>query len=222
MSVQVNTALVIKTLRDAIESKVDGIKFQLDPSLTYDSAVKRLRATESLQKVVTDNGEIPLFIFNRSPLQYHPDMGRKSVTKILDRDTEAGTADVYKVVYARTEIRFVLIHPSFRELEKLEIEYLMKEGIKSISSIELVIPTVSPDPWKYTLQWHDLEELQIETEGVFFVGLTGSVILEGNFIYLKDVDANIIKQITAEINSFYTEVLSENPLLATINIPELE
>lgn len=222
MPVQVNTALVIKTFKDAIESKISGIKFQLDPSLTYDSAIKRLRATKSLKKVITDNGEIPLFIFNRSPLQYNPDMGQRSVSRVLDRDTEAGTADVYKVVYARTEIRFVLIHPSFREIEKLEIEYIMKEGIRSISSFELVIPAVSPNPWKYTLQWKELEELQIETEGVFFIGLTGSVILEGNFIYLKDVGSNIIKQITAEIDSFYTEVLSENPLLTTINIPELE
>lgn len=218
MSVQVNTALVIKTLKNAIESKVDGIKFQLDPSLTYDSAIKRLRATESLKEVITDNGETPLFVFNRSPLQYHPDLGRKAVTRMLDRDTEAGTADVYKVVYARTEIRFVLIHPDFREIEKLEIEYLMREGIKSISSFELVIPTVSPDPWKYTLQWQDLEELQIETEGVFFVGLTGSVILEGNFIYLKDASSDTIKEIVAEIDSFYTEVLAENPLLTTITI----
>jgi len=218
MSVQVNTALVIKTLKNAIESKVSGIKFILDPSLTYDSGIKRLRATKSLKKVVVDNGEIPLFIFNRSPLQYNPDMGRRSVIKMLDRDTEAGTADVYKVVYARTEIRFVLIHPNFREIEKLEIEYLMKEGIKSINSFELVIPAVSPNPWKYTMQWQDLEELQIETEGVFFTGLTGSAILEGNFIYLKDVGSDIIKQITAEIDSFYTDVLSENPLLTTITI----
>ncbi len=217
MAVQVNIALVLAELKDRLATAVPDLKYIFDHSLTYDTATKKLRATNELTSVVSDAGERPLFVCNRSPLKHREDIGRRINVISNKKDIPNLTTELVKSTYAMFDLRFLIIAPNIRRLEQLEVEYLAEEGVTSIRKLTLNIPALTPNNFSFGVTWEELEDFQIESENSFYNVLSGSAIVQGPFLMITG-SGDLIGQIDAEIRGFDAEVLTDNPLFSTITI----
>lgn len=185
---------VMKELTTQMALKHPNMKKVYNPELSYDEGVKYLRAGVDFNDIVSNAGETPIFMFNRSALRRTEQIGRRFDAKPIVRDVDAGTAQEYRSGFCEFEMRFLYITSDFRVLEEFEMGYVVGEGVKDIKDFEVDLSDFGIGNFTYLTSWKPLEEIQVGVEGSSYTGIAGTVTIKGNFIVLRS-EVKMIKQI---------------------------
>ena len=213
-----NTALVLKEFRDRMSTlyslidDLSSMKFVLDPELTYETATKRIH--QLMQKRNKDEPIIPLFAFNRSPLRYYEQKGKRSiknnVVNCITNDPADG-AYQFDTVELEFDINFYVIFNSQRELSNFEITYLSETLVEGSKTLTVDLDDFGQ--FHYAVEYNQFDDFVYQTETKAHHGLTGTLKITGPYFVMKG-EVGLIQRITAEIKSFEDEVYE------TIIIPE--
>lgn len=195
MIIITTVASVLKELTTQIATKVPDMKKVYNPELTYDEGIKLLRGNVDFEELISNAGETPIFMFNRTALKRTETFGRRMKQAPVVKDNDAGTAKEYKSDFLEFEFRFLYVTPSLRNLEQFEMGYMVGDGIKDLKDFELDLTEFSIDPFKYQVDWKPLEDIQVMVQDKYYKGLGGFAKVSGNFL----IETGSTKLIT-EIN----------------------
>jgi len=195
---------VLKGIQDAILEKLPNVKTVYDEKLSYETAIDKLRADNSLYDNIEE--ALPLWAYKRSVLR-HTDhapgrkMGRACV---VDKDPESDTySNVYQAVYGVMDVDFMYFTQTMLDEEKFEIYYLADRGIASKKNIEVEVPDIGIIT--YHVDWLPLEDKEIEYEGNFFKAVKGQAKIKGTYLVFE-ATAALIEEVNLSIRS-YTNVV---------------
>lgn len=198
--------LIIKELKTQIETKISDIKFAYDPQLSYETGTRMLRAANKYKDM--KQGQFPLFLFNRTVLRYHEQLGKRAVHKSIDLSAQVNhTAPEYRTALGEFDFRFAFISPNMSEAEAFEIEYFSKEGIYNLKEVNVSIPGLA-DTFLYSLSWGELEDTLIESENWYAKTVTGTCKIQGWFIVLRG-SADLIQNIYFDVYDYDNETVME-------------
>jgi len=192
---------VMKELTIQMALKHTGMLKVYNPELSYDEGVKYLRAGVDFNDVITDAGEAPVFMFNRSALRRAEMIGRRWNAKPMVRDNDAGTAQEYRSGFAEFEMRFLFVTRDFRVLEEFEMGYVIGEGVKDIKQFDVDMSDFGLNDFTYLTSWKPLEEIQVMVEAKSYAGIAGSVVIKGQFL-LQRGTIKMIKQIDLKMKDW--------------------
>jgi len=191
----------MKELTIQMALKHTGMLKVYNPELSYDEGVKYLRAGVDFNDVITDAGEAPVFMFNRSALRRAEMIGRRWNAKPMVRDNDAGTAQEYRSSFAEFEMRFLFVTRDFRVLEEFEMGYVIGEGVKDIKQFDVDMSDFGLNDFTYLTSWKPLEEIQVMVEAKSYAGIAGSVVIKGQFL-LQRGTIKMIKQIDLKMKDW--------------------
>lgn len=204
---------VLKTYMSKITAEYQELHFVYDENMDFESAVKKWRSKNKMHDF-TPAKMMPLFIFKRSPLRYHDEHQRRSSRKLPIEYQQVDSAgnptgtdiEIFRTLYASMDIPFLYVHNNFYELENFEIGFLNEDGLSRHKEFVVDVPNIGS--WNFFCRYGEFEDKPVESEGMYYKGLTGTITIHGWYVSAKGT-GSVISELNAEIRNWYGSVLSE-------------
>ncbi|NRA76868.1 MAG: hypothetical protein HRU18_01560 [Pseudoalteromonas sp.] len=182
---------VISEFKQMIVEEMPGLSTVFDKDLSYETALKKW-----LKENPEGENPIPLFAYNRTISNY----GDRGLQRRGRRFTgvlklEQGVAK-YSVYQGEFFINFMYVTQSMEEVEKFEVAYYGAEGVGKTTKVTVTMPKLGD--FDYFLEYNDLDDIQIEKEGVFYKAIIGTVKVRGMYFTFKG-QSGLIKEIRSRI-----------------------
>lgn len=186
-------APVLERLIASCKEEVDNLKVVYDENLSYETAVKAFRRSSSQD--VVDSDLYPLFAYRRSVLRYvKPDNGapgRRLVSMRPSQQLSSTQSMIYRCVQGEFDVEFLYITKSALDMEVFEISYLSEEGFPNTKRLQVDMGGVFAGPLDYYCKFGDLTDKKIESDGVYYKGITGTFTVRGVYPVVTGVKPHI-------------------------------
>jgi hypothetical protein len=211
-------ALVLESFLTKLREEIPELKYVYDEKLSYETSVKAFRAQNNMNKTDQRDGNdksdyYPMFAFNRSVLRYPeqtsgPGKRLSAANKVRQdvKDTKDRSVEIYRIVQAEFDLRFLWITKSIKDLERFEILYLSEEGISSYKEVEVDLGSDKLEKFKYFFEYGPLEDKLFEYEGNYYKTLSSTIKVRGMYPVLRG-EAKIIREINMKILDAQSAIL---------------
>lgn len=209
MAVITSIALVLKELDAQIKATDSTLKTAYDPNLSYETGMNSLRANSNFNNDLTNQGEYPLFVFNRSIIRLSGDRVNDVYDAIDNTNNVLGTDTVHKVTHAEFDYRFLYTSPNILQTEAFEMNYMMNQGIKSIVKITPDLSALGlTKNIGYDILWNPLEDFIVESEGNTYKAIMGSARISGFFVTSEGAGKLTLTTYLKFYEDWYQSILS--------------
>lgn len=202
--------LVLQQFIDELILKEPTLKHVTSTDLSYEQGITYLRADNNLKNTLKNFGEVPVLIWNRSPLRASSKLGKRTF-RPLERMPGGDTALCMKIVYGEFDFRYAYAHPDMFHIETFEINHILKQGLRVVEEFSLDLASYGLESLPYIAEWGDLEDLQIQSEGIYHKMITGNVMIQGWFLSVIG-ESPVILEINTAISNFNNAVITENQI----------
>jgi len=202
MEIIATPALVLRRWMDLFFQNYH-YNYVYDESLSYETAINRLRSGAPQHPELADAPELPLVAFSRSVVRPYQDAvsnNRLKINKhhqlIQEGDTVADNAVIHKIAHGEFDVRFEVYFDDISELERFEILWLTSLGASDTKRIELDTFSELGFNIPYYLSHEPLESKLFQIDGTVYKSLAGMTTVRG----------------------FYPTITGTNPLIKEIQL----
>jgi len=197
-------AYVMKHWADLV-AEVEGVKVLYAPDLSLPDPIKSVRRLQvkTIAGVPMLSGGEPFIVFSRRPLTTS-DTAQPRIFKVSGPVDTTGSVAIYKAKMASCDFQCLYLSKDIRKVEEFELKYITQSGITEKMTMEVDYG----DPIgiiNYSLQWKEIDDLQITGDGLDVKALSFTCTVSGWFVSAP-VDTG---KIITEIDIFYKDYVTE-------------
>lgn len=189
---------VLYALNTTILRKYSFIKnVTFDPNLSYETTLINRRTNTVFVPEVSEKNisELPMLSWNRDNSERS---GRIHYIKC-----SSGLKNV-DFVTAQFQYQFALFTTNVMDLEKFELDWLLRKGINSINSIGVKLKDPE-EVFSFGVKWEDnLNSLTFSVDQNYYKSITGSATISGTFLVARDLTkeevGSIIERVEFDIS----------------------
>lgn len=209
-NVVTSIAFILDDLLTKIKTVNTSLHHVYDEQLSVETGIQRFREFNNIESATQP--ALPLFIFKREHLQ-PTDLGRRANFSTLQQKsaTVGNAVQSYQGFIGKIVVSFIYVAPNMEDVDSFEVLYAMEKSINSIKEIEMNVAILGQ--WQYACVWSELEELIIQTEGIYHKALSGRVEIKGPLLAF-DVSNKYILTVNSVVKS-----VSQSVDFSTVTVP---
>ncbi|RLC62271.1 MAG: hypothetical protein DRI01_07155 [Chloroflexi bacterium] len=197
-------AYVLKRWADEVNA-VEGVKVLYMPEvsvLAVPEGIRRLHLKTINGTRLFEGGE-PVLVFARDVIT-HSDSPQPKTLKLRTEVSESTyTSDLFKARIAKCVLRCVYVSKDWKKVEEFELKYVTGAGVSRLKKLSVDFGEPVGELC-YSVDWGELEGVEVTSEGLDTKGLMFSCTLAGPFVYGPVETLPVI----TEINAFYKDYVS--------------